>query len=225
MGGFGSGNWQRPRKGHVEECPHIDIRQWYREFPMFPSLTFRLTLSTNGSAARDINVYPWFKHVVITHINQSANAIKSTAEEIIAIDFTGCHYGGERPWFVCPALPCGKRAAILYHGAEGFRCRRCADLAYPSQCENRALRAMRKARKLRLKLGARSSLVAPLPTKPARMHGHRYLILLHAAIDAQAQSWHEIEAVRARWRWVLQQLDQAVSASSQTNGVQSAQSR
>ena len=220
MGSFGSGNWGRPRKGHVEECPQIDIREWYRQYLMLPSRTFRLTLSTNGNAAREIDVYPWFDHVVITHINQSANAIKSTAEEIIAIDFTKCNYGGKRPWFVCPVFNCRKRAAILYLVTEGFRCRHCAQLAYSSQYENSALRAMRKAKKLRAKLGGRPRLDLPLPTKPARMHGYRYLTLLHEAIDVQARSWREIEAGKERWRRVLQQLDQAVSASSQTNGVQ-----
>ena len=217
MGGFGSGNWQRPRTGHVEEYPRIDIREWYRQYLMLPSRTFRLTLSTNGNAAREINVYPWFDHVVITHVNNSACEVSPCAEEIIAIDCTICNFGGQRPWFVCPASNCRKRAAILYHGVEGFQCRHCAKLAYLSQYENPALRALRKVRKLRAKLGGRPRPDLPLPTKPARMHGSRYLELVHAAIDAQARSWREIEAGKERWRQAIQKLRHAALTTSQTN--------
>ena len=217
MGGFGSGNWQRPRKGHVDEYPSIDIRRWYREFLMLPSRTFRLTLSTTGNTPQDINVYPWFDHVVITHVNNSACEVSPCAEEIIAIDCTICNFGGQRQWFVCPASNCRKRAAILYLATEGFRCRRCAKLAYLSQYENGAVRAIRKLKKLMNKLGAPSSTISSLPTKPARMHGSRYLELVHAAIDAQARSWREIEAGKERWRQAIQKLRHAALTTSQTN--------
>ena len=217
MGGFGSGNWQRPRKGHVEEYPRIDIREWYRQFLMLPSLTFRLTLCTNRNADREINVYPWFKHVVITHINQPANANLYSAEEKIEIDFTICNYGGKRPWFVCPVVNCNKRAAILYFANEGFRCRHCAKLAYASQYENGGASALRKLKKLMNKLGAQSDLTFSLPNKPARMHGYRYLTLLHEAIDAQARCWREIEAGKERWRQTIQNLKNAALTASQTN--------
>ena len=46
---------------------------------------------------------------------------------------SSCHYGGERPWFLCPH--CGRRVAILYGGAV-FACRTCYGLAYEVQRED-----------------------------------------------------------------------------------------
>jgi hypothetical protein len=34
----------------------------------------------------------------------------------VGIDWTPCHYGGQRVWFLCPARGCRKRVAILYGG-------------------------------------------------------------------------------------------------------------
>ncbi|MEX2367477.1 MAG: hypothetical protein WD601_12795 [Pseudohongiellaceae bacterium] len=61
------------------------------------------------------------------------------------------HYGGERPWFLCPARGCGRRVAILYGGAI-FACRHCHGLVYESQRELEYDRAARKADKIRDKL-------------------------------------------------------------------------
>lgn len=44
-----------------------------------------------------------------------------------------CHYGGSRPWFVCPGERCGRRAAILYGPTNPLLCRLCRGLAYASQ--------------------------------------------------------------------------------------------
>jgi hypothetical protein len=52
----------------------------------------------------------------------------------VGIERTPCHVGGSRPWFICPALGCGRRVAILYGGGI-FACRLCFQLAYASARE------------------------------------------------------------------------------------------
>ena len=37
---------------------------------------------------------------------------------------TVCNLGGSRAWFICPAVGCGRRVAILYGGGI-FACRHC----------------------------------------------------------------------------------------------------
>jgi hypothetical protein len=59
----------------------------------------------------------------------------------IPLDQTPCHYGGSRPWFVCPG--CGRRRAILHSVGGSFRCRTCHDLAYSSTRETASDRAIR----------------------------------------------------------------------------------
>jgi hypothetical protein len=64
------------------------------------------------------------------------------------------HFGGRRWWFVCPRT--GRRAAKLYlpNGAFTFAARQAYRLAYRSQREAPHDRALRRAFKLRGRLGA-----------------------------------------------------------------------
>lgn len=68
----------------------------------------------------------------------------------IALDYTACHYGGQRAWFLCPAGGCGRRVAKLY--SSQFVCRQCMDLAYDSQRESESLRVIGRSMQLRKKL-------------------------------------------------------------------------
>ena len=64
---------------------------------------------------------------------------------------TPCNLGGSRAWFICPAVGCGRRVAILYGGGI-FACRRCYRLAYASSREDACDRATRRADRLRARL-------------------------------------------------------------------------
>jgi hypothetical protein len=66
-----------------------------------------------------------------------------------------------------------------------FACRRCHDLAYRSQSQTAANRAVVEARKLRVRLGGGPSLLDPLPKRPPRMHRRSYYRLFAMAIKAQ----------------------------------------
>lgn len=54
----------------------------------------------------------------------------------VSLVYSTSPHGGKRPWFACPQ--CQRRVGILYHvPAHPFFCRRCCDLAYPSQYQQR----------------------------------------------------------------------------------------
>jgi hypothetical protein len=63
---------------------------------------------------------------------------------------------------------CGRRAAILY-GGPTFTCRHCGELAYASQGERAAARAIRRVHKLRERLGWGPSLSFEHGDKPKGM--------------------------------------------------------
>jgi hypothetical protein len=88
----------------------------------------------------------------------------------VAVEWTPCHFGGDRAWFRCPA--CGRRAAILY-GANVFVCRRCLHLAYESQREAPHYRALHKAQGIHEKLGGTGIIDDPV-FKPKGMHWRTY---------------------------------------------------
>jgi hypothetical protein len=48
----------------------------------------------------------------------------------LSVTWTDCHYGGQRPWFLCPR--CSARVGKLYQRPLGITlaCRRCQQLTY-----------------------------------------------------------------------------------------------
>jgi len=65
----------------------------------------------------------------------------------VRLEWTPCHFGGVRPWFVCP--DCNERAGVLLYDSNqnGFFCRRCLGLTYQSQSESPQARKQRKQKK------------------------------------------------------------------------------
>jgi hypothetical protein len=88
--------------------------------------------------------------------------------KFVPITWTACHFGGRRPWFVCPH--CGRRSAVIYLAEEYVACRRCLGLAYASQQEPVRQRGLHKARKIRDRLGGSANMMDKFPDRPKGMH-------------------------------------------------------
>jgi hypothetical protein len=86
-------------------------------------------------------------------------------------------FGGLRWWFVCPQLNRRVRKLYLPLGGRHFWSRRAYELAYASQRETKYSRALRRARKLRLRLGGEPT-DDEYPDKPPRMRWATYNRLL-----------------------------------------------
>ena len=95
-------------------------------------------------------------------------------ENPVILTWTDCNYGGKRPWFICPgrdnSRSCGKRVAFLYSDGCNFLCRHCYNLTYQCRNESQSNRLMRRARKIRERLGASNDLLKPIWDKPKHMH-------------------------------------------------------
>jgi hypothetical protein len=92
---------------------------------------------------------------------------------------------GERPWFICPDVRCGRRVAVLYGPGRYFLCRHCYDLVYESQRENEMHRALRRAQTIRERLGGSANMTKPFPEKPKGMHHETYWRLREAHDEAE----------------------------------------
>ena len=91
----------------------------------------------------------------------------------VLIERTPCTLGGARPWFICPAVGCGRRVAILYGGTI-FACRHCHRLAYTSTRDDPGGRAIRRADRLRARLGWEPGIINPEGEKPKWMRWHTF---------------------------------------------------
>jgi hypothetical protein len=140
----------RPRptcESHVS----IDVRRWHREGRLRPDQYSLCSWQCRGEPSGEMIVLTECDNVILVYKSLGLGASK--AEPIlqqVAITWTGLHFGGRRPWFICG---CGRRAAVLYTIGGLFRCRRCQGLVYASQQESPCYRNLSQAQKVRLRLG------------------------------------------------------------------------
>lgn len=116
----------------------------------------------------------------------------------VAIDWTPCHLGGERPWFRCP--DCGKRVLHLYGGAR-FICRHCLRLNYQSQQASKRNRPIDRAWELRRRLGCDAGpfdFPAEYIRRPKGMHRKTFARHIERLSEAERQVEAVITALEQR---------------------------
>jgi hypothetical protein len=88
-------------------------------------------------------------------------------EQVVAIGFTPCYFGGCRRWMIGPR--CIRRVAVIYGDGKLFACRRCKALSYASQNEASEDRATRRAERIRKRMGWPISILDGPGDKPKSM--------------------------------------------------------
>lgn len=76
-------------------------------------------------------------HLLIRYATGISEDRKSHCDRI-DYGWTPCHFGGSKLHFICPQ--CGHPRMAVF-GSAPFACRKCHDLAYPSEMESGAYRA------------------------------------------------------------------------------------
>ena len=170
MGGIGSGRRFQNRRGpKLEEVPQLDVRALKRS-GLFDQSTSNGTITWRNIGLTECALaYSYADSTLsISYAVKTPHTASETISEHIFIDRTVCNYGGTRTWFSCPN--CNARKAILYCASKRFLCRQCYGLSYSSQNEVYADRMIRKAKKLRSKLGASMNLRLPISERPHGMY-------------------------------------------------------
>lgn len=106
----------------------------------------------------------------------------------VQLAWTPCAFGGHRAWWICPAPGCARRVAVLYAG-RNLACRTCSGLAYRSQRETTADRAIRRADVVRKQLGWTPGIAHPTGDKPKGMKW-RTFYRLRDKHDADVRKTH-----------------------------------
>ncbi|MCA1789428.1 MAG: hypothetical protein LC667_06100 [Thioalkalivibrio sp.] len=192
MGGAGSGRlWHFGARRTTESCPDLDIRHLVRNGSLEPGRAYVRTWRWRHGRQAQIGYRVHgdedgrAKTLTLAY-TVTADGEAEVATQPTDLTWTSCHYGGRRPWFLCPG--CGRRCAILY-GRRRFACRTCQRLAYSSQNESTTDRQMRKAQAIRERLGGSPDLGLPFLPKPPRMHWRTYWRLRAEAGEAEASMW------------------------------------
>jgi hypothetical protein len=175
MGGQGSGRqYYFGAKDTTEAYRHLDIRRLQREGLLTPGQTYGWHWSHYGERIAAIGLRVASDRIILTYRQRSGEGEWQDREYPVRLDWSGCHYGGRRAWFRCPARGCGRRVAILYSGSI-FACRHCHRLVYQSQRDRPADRIAGKAEKIRRRLGWQAGILnGPGTEKPKGMRWETY---------------------------------------------------
>ena len=187
MGGFGSGRGHGG-KNTTNDMRPLDVRRLQRAGLLTAGRASGWHWTCNGEEVASIQMRTEVDRVILNYRSRSNGGDWQPMEYPVYLEWTGCNLGGRRAWFLCPAVGCGRRVAILFGGAV-FACRHCHKLAYECQREADDDRAMRRADTIRRRLGWGAGIANPEGGKPKGMHW-RTFNRMKAKYDAFANaSW------------------------------------
>lgn len=176
MGGYGSGRTSYKRK--AEECRSIDVNRLHREGRLRAGRRGSWAWSRNGEDLGAITMLASEGALTLDYrVREYGNDWEGVTQPI-RLTHTDCHYGGQRPYFICPGVRggklCARRVGKLFMGQKYFLCRHCNNLAYASQSETRHDRMLRRANKIRNALGGPSGTAHLIAFKPRGMWQRTY---------------------------------------------------
>lgn len=187
MGGSGSGRQDGGRC--TDDMRPLDVRKINRAGLLRPGSFFSWQWTRNGEITASIQLRVETDKVLLDYRNRNRHHNGGEWERMnyaVDLDWTPCALGGQRVWWLCPAVGCRRRVAVL-HGGRVFLCRQCHRLAYRSQRETDDDRATRKANTIRRRLGWEPGIVNGNGGKPKGMHW-RTFERLQAEHDANVKA-------------------------------------
>jgi hypothetical protein len=185
------GRYSGGGKRTIESCRSLDVLVWHRRGFFRSPQWFSWAWTRNGEQEASISVEIERHFVTLRYRSRSHGEDWTNVEQRVAIAWTPCRFGGERPWFICSVYTngtyCGRQVTKLYDAGRLFACRHCYRLAYASQQESAHHRGLWKAQKIRMQLGGSASMLDNFPKKPKGMHWRTYERLCRVHNAAQAR--------------------------------------
>jgi hypothetical protein len=192
MGGFGSGRPSGSGRNTVEACRSIDVNRLHREGCLRAGWIGGGQWTRDGEKVASINLRAEADRLHLTYRVRIGGGEWEDVAETVRIVRVACRFGGARPYFICPGVvngvTCVRRVVKLHGPGRYFLCRRCYRLAHASQSEDRWNRALRRANKIRQRLGGEPGMASPFPPKPKGMWRRTYERLRERAFDAELRA-------------------------------------
>jgi hypothetical protein len=178
----------------------MDVNKLHREGHLQPGWAGGLQWTSGGEKVAAINLRTEAEGLRLTYRVRVGDGEWKDVAEIVRIDRVPCRFGGAQPYFICPGVAngvtCGRRVTMLYGPLPYFLCRHCCGLPHDSRSERAWDRKLRRAEKIRQRLGGDPDTAAPFPSKPKRMWRRTYERLRAQALAA------ETAADEAFMRWM-----------------------
>ena len=192
MGGFGSGRPSGNGRDTADGCRSIDINRLHRDDCLKPGWAGAWSWKRDDEEVARIGIRAEERRIVLSYRHRLNGGEWNDVEEPVAIVRVPCRYGGSRPYFICPGLvngvACRRRVAKLHGPGRYFLCRHCYRLAYASQSEDTWDRTLRKANKVRTRLGGNPGMAEIFPERPKGMWNRTYEKLRDEAHDTEVRA-------------------------------------
>jgi hypothetical protein len=189
MGGFGSGRPSGSGRDTVESCRSIDVNRLHKAGCLRPGWWGGWQWTRDGEKVAWIDLRAEADRLCLTYRVRIAGGEWQDVSETVRIVRVPCRFGGARPYFICPGvvnrISCGRRVAKLFGPGRYFLCRHCYRLAHASQSESGWDRALRRANKIRQRLGGDPGMAASFPKKPKGMWRRTYERMREEAFAAE----------------------------------------
>jgi len=208
MGGYGSGRPSGFGRDTVEASRSIDVNELHKAGCLGAGWSGGWQWTCDGEKVASINLRAEADRLHLSYRVRIGDGEWNKVEVPVAIVRVPCRFGGCRPYFICPGVvngaTCGRRVAKLYGPGKYFLCRHCYRLTYASQSEGEWDRAIRRANKIRMKLGGDSGIASPFPDRPKGLWHRTYDRLRGEAMEARRLA---DEAFITRAASLLSQID------------------
>ena len=192
MGGFGSGRPSGSGRDKVEYSRSIDVNRLHKAGCLTPGWTHGWQWTQDGEKVATITLRAEADWLHLSYRVRIAGGEWESIEEPVRLVRVPCRFGGARPYFLCPGvvngIACGRRVVKLHGAGRYFLCRHCYRLAHASQSEDRWDRTLRRANKIKQRLGGEPGMSAPFPRKPKGMWQRTYERLRDEAVDAEVRA-------------------------------------
>jgi hypothetical protein len=189
MGGFGSGRPSGSGRDKVESCRSIDVNRLHRDGCLKPGWLGFSQWTRDGEKVASIGIRAEADLLRLSYRVSISGGEWQDVTECIRIVRVPSRFGGVRPYFICPGvvngIACGRRVAKLYGPGRYFLCRHCYRLAHASQSEGAWDRSLRRANKIRERLGGEPGMASPFPPRPKGMWRRTYERLSEQVINAE----------------------------------------
>jgi hypothetical protein len=205
MGGLGSGRRKDRERKTLVSYWVLDVDQLAKKGCLQPGW-FGTCRWIVGNEDVSLNLRAEAKRVHLSYPVRVGDRDWRDVTDTIPIVHLPCRFGGSRAYFLCPGpcgTDCGRRITKMHLSNRYFLCRHCAKLAYASQFEASWQRALRRANKLKRRLGIDGGIAEPLPDKPKGMWLRTYGCLLDEILQAEMLA---NEAQANRFQRLLAQL-------------------
>jgi hypothetical protein len=154
----------------VEGCRSLDVNRLHREGCLRSGWSGIWQWTRDGERTAWINLRAAFDRLDLSYHVRIGGGDWEDINESVRIVHAGCRDGGPRPYFICPGVVngrvCGRRVAKLYQPTRYFLCRHCNRLTYAGQSEGGLDRILRRANKIRQRLGGDPGMASSFPTRP-----------------------------------------------------------